>query len=113
MKMAFFEFGKKPVFPQFLKNLSNGIDVSLAWVFSVDKDVIKVNNDKEIKFLGQDLINIAPEAGRCIEQPKRHYLILQVAVSSPESRLLFIALFYPYPMISTCEVKLGELFCLT
>ena len=63
METAFLEVGKKAVFPQFLKNPSNGIDVSLTWVFRIDDDVIKVNNDKDIKFLSQDLVNIALEAG--------------------------------------------------
>ena len=112
MKTTLLEVGKKAVFSQFLKNPSNGIDVSLAWVLGVDEDVIKVNNDEDIEFLGQDLVNVALEAGRGVGQPKRHYLVLEVAVSSLESRLLFIALFYPYPMVSTCEVELGESFCL-
>ena len=66
MEMAFLEVGKKAVFPQFLKNPLNGIDMSLAWVLNVDENVIGVINDKDIKFLGQDLINIALEAGRCV-----------------------------------------------
>ena len=111
--MAFFEVGKKAVFPQFLKNPSNAVNVSLAWVLGVDKDGIEINNDKDIEFLGQDLVNIALEAGRCIGQPKRHYLVLEVAVSSLESRLPFIALFYGHLMVSTCEVELGESFCST
>ena len=113
MKTAFLKVGKKAVLPQFFENPSNGIDVSLAWVFDIDEDVIKVNNDENIKFLGQDLVNVALEAGRGVGQPKRHYLVLEVAVSSPESRLPFIALFYPHPMVSTREVELGESFCST
>ena len=112
METIFLEISKKAVFLQFFKNLSNGIDMSLAWVFGVDEDVIEVNNDKNIKFLDQDLVNIALEAGRCVRQPKNHYVILKMAVSSPESRLPFIAFFYPHLMVSTCEVKLDELFCL-
>ena len=107
MKTTLFEVGKKAVFFQFLENSSNGIDVSLAWVLSIDKDVIEVNNDKDINFLSQDLINIALKAGRCIKQPKRYYLILKVAVSSPKSCLSFIAFFYPHPIVSTCEFELG------
>ena len=67
MEIIVFEFGKKAVSPQFLENPSNGVDVSLASVLSVDEDVIKVNNDKDIEFLGQDLVYIALESGRCIE----------------------------------------------
>ena len=111
MKTTFFEVGKKAVFPQFLENSLDSINVSLAWILSVDEDVIKVNNDEDIKFLGQDFVNIAPEAGRGVGQPKRHHLILEVAVSSPKSRFPFIVLVYPHPMVGTCEVELGELFC--
>ena len=113
METTLLEVGKKAVFPQFLENPSDGIDVSLVWVLGVDEDVIEVNNDEDIELLGQDLVNVALEAGRGVGQPKRHYLVLEVAVSSPESRLPFIALFYPHPMVSTCEVKLSELFCST
>ena len=85
----------------------------LAWVLGVDKDVIEIKNDENIEFLGQDFINIALEAGRYVGQPERHYLVLKMAVLSPKSRLLLIALFYLYPIGSTHEVELGELFCLT
>ena len=80
METTFLEVGKKAVLPQFFKNLSNGIDVSLALVLGIDKDVIKVNKNKDIKFLGQDLVNIALEAGRCVGQTKKHYLVLEVAI---------------------------------
>ena len=113
VKTTVFKIGKKAIFQQFLENPSNGINVRLAWVLGIEEDVIKVNNNKYIKFLGQDLVNIALEAGQCVRQPKRYYLILEVAVSSLESRFLFIALFYPYLMVSTYEVKLSELFCLS
>ena len=113
METTLLEVGKKAVFPQFLENLSDGIDMSLAWVLSVDEDVIEVNNDKNIEFLGQDHVNVALEACQGVGQPKKHYLVLKVAVSSPESRLPFIALFYPHPMVSTREIELGESFCST
>ena len=71
MKMTLFEVDKKAVFLQFLENPSNGVDVKLAWVVGIDEDVIKVNNDKNIEFLCQDLINIALKAGWCVGQPKR------------------------------------------
>ena len=111
METTFFEISKKAVFSQFLKKPLNGIDLSLALVLGVNNVVIKRNNNEDIEFLGQDLVNIVLKAGRYVEQPKRHYLVLEVAVLSPESRFLFIALFHPHPMVSTREVKLAELFC--
>ena len=87
--------------------------MSLAWILDIDKNVIEVNNDKNIEFLGQDLVNITLEVGQCVGQPKRYYLVLKMAVSSLESYLLFIILFYPHLMVSTCKVELGEAFSLT
>ena len=113
MKITLLEIDKKAVFPQFLKNTSNGINVSLALVLGVDKNVIDINNNNDIEFLDQDLVNIALEAGWCIGQPKRHCLLLEMAISSLESRLPFITLFYPYPMVSTRKIELDEPFYLT
>ena len=110
MKTTLLEVGKKAIFLQFFENSLNSIDVSLAWVFGLDEDVIEINNDKNIKFLGQDLVNKALEAGQCVEQPKKHYLVLEMAVSSPVSHLLFIAFFHPHLMINKYEVNLGEVF---
>ena len=86
--------------------------MSLALVLGVDEDVIEGNNDKNIEFLSWNLVNIALEACRCVGQPRKNYLVLEMAVSSPESRFSFIALFYPNLMVSSSEVKLGESFCL-
>ena len=86
--------------------------MSLVWVLSIDEDVIEVNNDKNIEFLGQNLVNIALETGRCAGQPKKYYLLFKVTILSLESRLLFIVLFYPNLIVSICEVELGKLFYL-
>ena len=56
LKMTLLEVGKKAVFPQFLENLLNRIDVSLVLVLVVEKDVIKVNNDKMSSFLTRILL---------------------------------------------------------
>ena len=66
METTFLEIGKKTVCPQFLGNLLNGVNVSLAWVLGIDEDDIEINNNKDIKFLDTDLVNIALEAGRCV-----------------------------------------------
>ena len=35
----------------------------LALIFSINKDIIQINNNKNIEFLDQDLIDVALEAG--------------------------------------------------
>lgn len=54
----FFQMNKKNVFSQFFENLSNGIDMSLSWILSIDEDVIQVDNLEDIELFSQDLIDI-------------------------------------------------------
>ena len=63
MKTTLFEVSKKAVFPQFVKHSVDNIDVSLVCIFDIDQDVIQVNNYKNIKFFGQDLIDVTLKAG--------------------------------------------------
>ena len=79
----------------------------LALVPGIDEDLIEINDDKNIELLGYDLIDIILETSQCVGEPKRHYQVLKVVVSSPERCLLFIALFYPHLMVSTCRIELG------
>ena len=44
MKSTLFQISKKIVLPQFLKNLLNDIDMSLACILDVNQNVIQVNN---------------------------------------------------------------------
>lgn len=40
MEITFLKFGKKAIFPQKFQNPLDHIDISLAWVFGIDEDVI-------------------------------------------------------------------------
>ena len=66
MKTTLFEFGKKAVFSRFIQHLVDSIDMSLACIFIVDQNVIQVNNHENVKFFGQDLIDVILEVGWCI-----------------------------------------------
>ena len=66
MKLAFFQIGKKLILEQKIKYLLHGLYMTVVFIFGVNEDVIQVNNDKNIELLGQDLINIALEAGRSV-----------------------------------------------
>ena len=66
IKMILFEFGKNAVFPQLVQHLTDSINVSLACILSVDQNVIQVNNYKNVKFFGQDFIDVTLKVGWCI-----------------------------------------------
>ena len=83
--------------------------MTLAFIFGINEDVIQVNNNKDIKFFGQNLIDVALEAGRSVEKTKTHHLIFEVAVSNSEGDLPLIAFSYPHLVVSTGQVQLSEL----
>lgn len=87
--------------------------MTLAWIFSIDEDVIQVDDDKNVKLLGQDLIDVASKANRYIKETERHDLVLEMAVSSLKSRLPFIAFFNSHPIIGAGEIQLGKLLRMT
>lgn len=67
------------------------IHIWLAMVFGIDQDIVQVYNNKNIKLLGKDFINIALKAGKNIKESKKHDMVLKMAISSLKNRLLFIA----------------------
>ena len=40
--------------------------MALAFILSVNQDVIQVDNDQNIEFFGQNLVDVALEAGRSV-----------------------------------------------
>ena len=67
MKTTFFELGKKAIFLQFIQHPADSIDMNLACIFGEDQNVLQVNNYKNVKFFGQDFINVTLEAGWCVQ----------------------------------------------
>ena len=62
-----------------------------AFAFDIDKDVIEVHYHENVRLLCQDLVDIALEYRRCINQSKKHYLVLEMSIASPENSLLFVS----------------------
>lgn len=63
MKIIFFQVYKKTVFPQFFKNASNSIDIALTKIVYIDKGIILIHNDRNIKFFGKNPVDIALKIG--------------------------------------------------
>ncbi len=79
-----------------------------ALALSVDEDIIKIHYYEDVKFLGQDLVDVTLKRGRCVGQSKRHDLVLEMAVAGPEGRLPFIAFSDPHSMVGVGQIELGE-----
>ena len=81
------------------------LDLAFLLVVSVDKDIIQIYNDKNIKFFYKNLINIALERYRSIGQSKWHYLILKVTISGPDSSFSLISFANSHLMLNTGEIE--------
>ena len=77
------------MFLQFFKDLSNDINISLTLIFNINKHIILVKNEKDIKLFGQDLIDIILKTSQSIKKSKYYYLILKMTVFSLKVYFLF------------------------
>lgn len=83
--------------------------MELTWVLSIDENIIQINDDEDIELLGQEFVDITLKAGSCFKKPKKYYLVLEMAISSLECCLPFIAFFCPHLIVRTCKIELGKL----
>ena len=108
MKSTFLQIGIQQEFPQLVKNPAYCLDVAFALIFGIDKDIIQIHNNEDIKFFCEDLIDVALEYCRSVGQSKRHHRIFEVAVSGLESSFPLISFANSYWVVGTNEVKLSK-----
>ncbi len=77
--------------PQLIQYLSNGFHVFSSLAFNIDENIIEVNNNKDIKVLRQDFVDVILKHGQGVCHAKKYYLILKVAITGPENHLLLVA----------------------
>ncbi len=65
----------------------------------IDKNIIQVNDNKNVKLLCQDLNDIALKRDWYIHQAKKYYIVLEIGIIGPESQFLFIAFLDFYLLI--------------
>ena len=56
---------------------------------SIDKNVIEIYNNKDVKLVHKDIVDIALKYGWCIGQAKKHYLVFKKAVTGLKGHFLF------------------------
>ena len=99
MKMTLFQVGKQAVVPEFSKNQPDSFYMTLAGICCVNQDVIEVPDDKKVKFVHQDFVDVLLEAGRGVGKTESHDLILEIAVSRLESCFPLVILLNSHLMI--------------
>ena len=64
MEMAFLQICIKAIFAENSQNPLNGFNMTLLRIFGIDKNIIQTNDNKDIKFLNQNFVNIALKTSR-------------------------------------------------
>ena len=82
--------------------------MAICIIISVDEDIVQIQNNKDIKLFSKDFINIFLEACWHVCQSERHYLVLKVAVSSPERGFLFVSFADSHSIVYTGKIELGK-----
>ena len=82
----------------------DSFDMRLTGVFGIDQDIVQIYNNKDIKLLSKDLIDVALKGGRSIIKSEKHNLIFKMAVSGPKSCFPFIAFTDSYPIVRISQI---------
>ena len=77
LKMTLFQVDKQAVFLKFFKTPLNGFHITLADVFGISQNIIKIYNNENIKFLYYNFVDIALKANRGIKKTKKHNLVFK------------------------------------
>ena len=62
MKLTLLQVGKQQELPELLQYPLYGYDVTISIIISIDQDIIQVNNNKDVKLLRKDLVDISLKA---------------------------------------------------
>lgn len=89
------------MFFKLVKDLTNSFPVWLAWIFSVNQDIIQLHNDKNIRLFSENLINVSLKTDEGVRQVKKYDLVLKMTVSCLKCDFLFVTFANRYPVIST------------
>lgn len=82
-------------------------------IFAININIMKINNDKNVKVFGLIAFNIIFKTSLSVEKTKKHYLIFKIAISILKSYFLFIAFFNLYFIVNSYKINLCKAFSLT
>jgi len=106
VELTFFTFDIEASSSQLVKDLVDMANM-FFWGGGVDEDIIKVDNNKDIKELSKDIIDKGLTGSRSICQSKRHHQKLIEPIPCPKSSEPLITTLDPNKVVSTSQIKLG------
>lgn len=85
----------------------------MIYVVGIDRDVLKISYNKDIKFFCQYLIDVSLQTCWCVKKTKWDYLILKITVFNPKSCLSLLFFANSHPMISASQIEFYKSLNLT
>ena len=82
--------------------------MTISIIFSINQDVIQVYNNKDIKLLRKELVDISLEACWYVCSFERYHLVLEVTVLSSKRGLPLVSFANSHLVIGRGEVKLSK-----
>lgn len=95
---------------EILEDLRNMV-VMFSQVLGVHKDVVDVDNYKQVEELPEHLIHVSLEYGGGADQSKQYHMLFVVSCRGHKSCFPFVPLKYPNEAVCTPEVQLGKDCC--
>ena len=83
--------------------------IAFSLILDIDENIVQVYNNRDVKFFYQNLVNIVLKNGQSIGQLERHYLIFEMAITSPKNCFSFITFSDLHSMIGISEIKLDKI----
>ena len=82
-------------------------------IISVNKCIVWIYNDKNVKFFSENIFNIFLKACQRIYQFEKYYLVFKVIISYLEHHFLFISFTNSHLIVNTGKFKLDKLLSTT
>ena len=73
--------------------------MTVFFIFDINKNIVEIYNNKNIKLFHKDLIYVALESGRYINQFEKYYLVLKVAITVSKKCFSFITFLNSYLIV--------------
>src|SRR5277367_470544 len=75
-----------------------------------DKDIIKINNTKDIEEFTKTIVSISLKRCRGVSQTKGHDKVFEVTIASTEGGFVFIAFCDPQLIVRICHIEARKVF---
>lgn len=68
-------------------------------IFSINKDIIEIDYNKDIQLLNKNLVEKLFETNWTIQQLKKHYLVIEIPIAGFKGYVLLVSFSNPHQLV--------------